>query len=49
MKVSKFKIVQNYFYGRNDPILQNKEFGKVDKVLKYEDLIIYRGIHICNS
>ena len=52
-KVKKFKVVSDYFYGKNDPCLKNPELSASHpasrKVQSYSELVIYRGYHICNS
>lgn len=52
-KVKKFNVVPEYFYGANDPQLKNPHLD-VNQVLRqkvqsFNELVIYRGYHICNS
>jgi len=48
-RTAKFNVVEDHFYGPNEPRKSSKERAKNSKVTKFEDLIIYRGHHICNS
>ena len=50
-KVSKFNVVQNYFYGSNDPLVNPRIANKrkFEGVKGYHELVVYRGYHICNS
>ena len=45
-RAKKFNVVEDYFYGADSidyTILRRQ------KITKYEDLVIYRGKHICES
>lgn len=58
-RAAKINVVPDYFYGQNDPLLgapkdhvllrrwEQREVG--DPVTSFEDLVVYRGIHICDS
>ena len=46
--MKKFNVVQDYFYGKNEPKESLKTRQK-KKITKFEDLVIYRGHHICDS
>ena len=57
-RVRKFNIVDEYFYGEN--ITTNRKIEQIrrqnalkqedpDYFVKFDDLVVYRGHHICNS
>jgi hypothetical protein len=46
--VKKFNVVQDYFYGVNEP-RESLRIRQKKTITKYEDLIVFRGHHICDS
>jgi hypothetical protein len=52
-KAQKFKVVEDYFFGANDPRATRPDADQnaitAQRVQSYSELVIYRGYHICNS
>jgi hypothetical protein len=49
LRASKFRVVDDYFYGDNEPVMSPKQRQIKGKIKRYEELILYRGHHICDS
>ena len=59
MRAAKFHIVDDYYYGKNDPLKNTPKDSflmdfwenrpEAQHATTYDDLVVYRGMHICNS
>ena len=55
-RIKKFNVIDDYFYGDNITTNRKIEYSKKhyasldpNRIISFDELIIYRGHHICNS